>query len=113
MTRFQAWSRLGKAEWIVLRPETKTDRMRTIPVSERLTKLLKRRRIGSANKEHKHDAYVFGNALGKRLDSIKTAWRACDERRSGTGEALLSGFTSACGWRTTLDGTVRPIAGIT
>jgi hypothetical protein len=33
----------GKAEWIVLRPETtKTDRMRTIPVSERLAKQLKR-----------------------------------------------------------------------
>jgi integrase len=67
----------GQAEWIVLWPETtKTDRMRTIQVSERLTKLLKRRRTRPDSEEHKPDAYMFGKAVGERLDSIKTAWRA-------------------------------------
>jgi hypothetical protein len=71
----------GKAEWIVLRPETtKTDRMRTIPVSERLAKQLKRGGTGPDGEPHALDAYVFGNAVGERLDSIKTAWKATCRR---------------------------------
>jgi integrase len=90
----------GKAEWVVLRPETtKTDRTRTIPVSERLAKLLKRRRTGPADKEHKADAYVFGNAVGERLDSIKTAWKATC-RRAGIEDLHLHDLRreAACRW---------------
>ena len=90
----------GKAEWIVLRPETtKTDRMRTIPVSERLAKLLKRRRVGPDAESHKTDAFVFGNAVGERLDSIKTAWKATC-RRAGIEDLHFHDLRreAACRW---------------
>jgi len=47
-----------------------------------MAKLLKRRRTDAKGDEHKADAYVFGNAVGERLDSIKTAWRATCRRRA-------------------------------
>jgi integrase len=92
--------REGKAEWIVLRPEsTKTDRMRTIPVSERLARLLRRRRSGPDEEAHALDAYVFGNAVGERLDSIKTAWKATC-RRAGVEDLHFHNLRreAACRW---------------
>jgi integrase len=71
----------GKAEWIVLRRETtKTDTTRTIPVSDWLAPLLKRRRKDPNGKDHKTDSYVLGNAVGERPDSIKTAWKVTCRR---------------------------------
>jgi integrase len=90
----------GKAEWIVLRPETtKTDRMRTIPVSERMAKLLKRRRTDPNGDDHTADAYVFGNAVGEQLDSIKTAWKATC-RRAGIDDLHFHDLRreAACRW---------------
>jgi integrase len=90
----------GKAEWVVLRPETtKTDRMRTIPVSERMATLLKRRRTDPDGEDHKADAYVFGNAVGERLDSIKTAWKATC-RRAGIDDLHFHDLRreAACRW---------------
>ena len=71
----------GVAEWIVLRPETtKTDRSRTIPISDRMATLLSQLRRDPHGVAHGLDAYVFGNAVGGRLDSIKTAWRTTCRR---------------------------------
>jgi hypothetical protein len=63
---------------------TKTDRMRTIPASERLVKLLARRRNGPDGERHAAGACIF-DAVGERLVSIKTAWKATC-RRAGVDD---------------------------
>jgi integrase len=62
--------------------KTKTKRDRVIPISTRLKAILEMRRLDPAGKQLPPEAYVFGNAIGQRTQSIKTAWRlAC--RRAG------------------------------
>ena len=53
--------------------KTKARRERFIPISQRLKALLEMRR-------HSPDAYVFGNEIGERIGSVKTAWRATCRR---------------------------------
>jgi integrase len=62
--------------------KTKTKRDRWVPISTRLKAILEMRRVDPAGKEMAPEAFVFGNALGQRTKSIKTAWKwAC--RRAG------------------------------
>jgi integrase len=66
----------GKPRFIMLRAEnTKTDEPRRIPVSPRLQTILESRLVGPDGTEHGPDAFVFGNEVGERIDSIKTSWR--------------------------------------
>jgi len=43
------------------------------------------RRTGPDSKEHKATAYVFGNAVGEHVGSIKTAWKAACRRAGISG----------------------------
>lgn len=62
--------------------KTKTKRDRVVPVSTRLKAILEMRRKDPDGGDLPPTAYVFGNALGQRTASIKTAWTlAC--RRAG------------------------------
>ena len=62
--------------------KTKTARERVVPISTRLKAILEMRRNDPAGEPHGAQAYVFGNEIGQRTVSIKTAWRlAC--RRAG------------------------------
>jgi integrase len=64
----------GKAEWIVLQPETiKTDRMRTIPASERLVKLLARRRNGPDAEPHGADAPTCSGVAQRPANRVAVA----------------------------------------
>ena len=55
---------------------------RVIPVSSELRAVLEMRRTDPKGEEFSPDAYVFGNAVGERRVTIKTAWRnTC--RRAG------------------------------
>jgi integrase len=64
----------GQPRALDLRAEnTKTAKPRTIPISHTLRMLL--RRNGPDGKPLADDAHVFGNEVGERQDSIKTAWR--------------------------------------
>ena len=60
---------------------------------------MKRRRVGPDGQNHKADAYVFGNAVGERLDSIKTAWKATC-RRAGIDDLHVHDLRreAACRW---------------
>jgi integrase len=60
--------------------KTKTKRDRVVPVSSRLKSILEMRRKDPAGEDHKPKAYVFGNALGQRTESIKSAWRLACQR---------------------------------
>jgi hypothetical protein len=55
--------------------QTKAGRDRLLPLSSRVAGLLEMRRLGPDGKELAKTAYVFGNAVGERIKSIKTAWR--------------------------------------
>ncbi|MDP7477642.1 MAG: site-specific integrase [Vicinamibacterales bacterium] len=82
------WSQIrrdehGVARWIEFpASKTKTHEPRVIPVSSDLRAVLEMRRTDPTGEEFSPDAYVFGNAVGERRVTIKTAWRnTC--RRAG------------------------------
>jgi integrase len=53
---------------------TKTKRSRSIPISTRLKAVLEIRRFDPAGEPLPLDSYVFGNALGQKIESPKRAW---------------------------------------
>lgn len=55
--------------------KTKTARDRVVPISGRLKAILEMRRNDPAGEPHGPQAYVFGDEIGRRTRSIKTAWR--------------------------------------
>ena len=65
--------------------KTKSRRTRIVPISQRLHAVLEMRRLDPDGKEHGPDAYVFGNVLGERVKSIKTAWGLTCKRATITG----------------------------
>jgi integrase len=60
--------------------KTKTAEPRSVPVTSRLAAVLEMRRTGPDGAELGPDAYVFGNEVGERIESTKTAWRATCRR---------------------------------
>lgn len=84
------WSQVqleGRAELHLPAGKTKTGKARRVPVSSRLKQILEMRRDGlRATLELKDDErlagtlYVFGNEIGQKVDSIKTAWRLACQR---------------------------------
>jgi integrase len=72
----------SRPELVLPASKTKTTRDRVVPISSRLNALLEMRRNDPAGERHGPQTYVFGNEIGQRILSIKTAWRlAC--RRAG------------------------------
>ena len=62
------------AELLLVGSKTKTRRARRVPVSSLLGAVLGARRRDPAGDLLPPDAYVFGDAIGRRRGSIKTAW---------------------------------------
>ncbi len=60
---------------------TKTARARTLRVKE----ILKRRHNGPDGKKLGAAAFVFGNEVGERIQSVKTAWNAACRRAGIVG----------------------------
>jgi integrase/recombinase XerD len=54
--------------------ETKARRRRDLPMSQRLRGLLEMRQLDAAGRRFPPSAYVFGDATGVRIKSVKTAW---------------------------------------
>ena len=82
------WSQIqrdeqGEAQLIVLpASKTKTHDLRVIPVSSDLRAVLEMRRTDPEGEALPPEAFVFGNPVGERIGSVKTAWRnTC--RRAG------------------------------
>ncbi len=63
-----------RSEIVLLAARTKTRRSRRIPISTRLRGILELRRFDPAGQPHAFDAYVFGSAIGQRVQSTKRAW---------------------------------------
>ena len=85
------WSQLQRDEQndtqVIVLPasKTKTHDLRVIPVSSELRAVLEMRRTDPKGQEFSPDAYVFGNAVGEQLVTIKTAWRNTCRRAGITG----------------------------
>lgn len=54
--------------------KTKAKRDRRVPISSELARVLARRRLDPAGETLPPEAYVFGDEIGRRRNSIKTAW---------------------------------------
>jgi integrase len=69
-----------KPEIVLPSSKTKTRKERYIPISSRLRQILERRQFGPDGRKLGAFAYVFGNEVGERVGSVKTAWRAACTR---------------------------------
>ncbi|MDQ3487624.1 MAG: tyrosine-type recombinase/integrase, partial [Acidobacteriota bacterium] len=69
---------IGRKEMTIRAEKAKTRTARIVPLSSRLRAVLEMRKLGPDGKELPMDAYVFGDEIGGRLKSVKTAWaNAC------------------------------------
>jgi integrase len=82
------WSQLqrdeqsGRQTIVLPASKTKTHKPRVIPVSLNLHAVLEMRRTDPKGEALPPEAFVFGNPVGERIGSVKTAWRnTC--RRAG------------------------------
>ena len=77
---------LETRELTIRAEKAKTRRARRLPISSRLLAVLEMRRLDPSGKPFPPDGYVFGDRLGKRATSIRTAW---ENARDAAG---LQGF---------------------
>ena len=77
---------LGTRELTIRAEKAKTRRARRLPISSRLLAILEMRRLDPSGNPFPPDAYVFGDRLGRRATSIRTAW---ENARDAAG---LQGF---------------------
>jgi len=77
---------LGRRELTVQAVKSKTRTARMTPISSRLAAVLEMRRLDPAGKPFPPEAYPFGNAVGERSTSVRTAWE------NARDEAGLPGF---------------------
>ena len=71
---------------------TKTNAMRVVPVSQRVTAILEMRRLWSRTGEPLgSDAYVFGNEVGERRKNVRHGWNLTVLRAHGHEPVLVRG----------------------
>ena len=70
---------------------TKTNTMRVVPVSQRVTAILEMRRLGPDGEPLGSDAYVFGNEVGERRKNVRHGWNLTVLRAHGHEPVLVRG----------------------
>ena len=65
---------LERRELILTAAKTKTRSERLVPISRRLHAVLEMRQTAADGKRLPPEAYVFGNDIGERVKSVRTAW---------------------------------------
>jgi integrase len=78
--------------------KTKTAEDRTISITGRLRAVLDMRRTDPEGEDFGPDGYVFGNEVGEKQDSIKTAWRLTCQR-AGITDLHFHDLRRECGSR--------------
>ncbi|MCX6544424.1 MAG: tyrosine-type recombinase/integrase [Acidobacteria bacterium] len=63
-----------RSEIVMLASKTKTQRDRRIPISTRLKAIVEMRALDPNGQPFASDLFVFGNAVGEQVGSIKRAW---------------------------------------
>jgi len=79
---------LDRRELVIRAEKSKTRTERIVPISTRLLGLLEMRKSDPAGKPLPADAFVFGDALGRRMKSVRTAWENACERAGLSGLQL-------------------------
>lgn len=79
---------LQRRELTIRAEKSKTRTARIVPISTRLLATFEMRRVDPAGAPHKPDAYVFGNAVGERSRSVRTAWANATEKAGLKGLQL-------------------------
>jgi integrase len=79
---------LERHELVFRAEKTKTRTERIVPISTRLLGMLEMRKLDPAGEPLPPDAYVFGDALGRKVKSVRTAWENACERAGLTGVQL-------------------------
>lgn len=70
---------LAARELTICAEKAKTRRARRLPISNRLLAVLEMRRLDPSGEPFPPNAYVFGNRIGERVRSIRTAWENARE----------------------------------
>ena len=71
---------LERNEIIVRAEKAKTRTARIVPISSRLRAVLELRQVDPLGDTFGPDAFVFGDAIGRRIKSVQSAWRSACER---------------------------------
>jgi integrase len=71
---------LERNEIIVRAEKAKTRTARIVPISSRLRAVLELRQVDPLGDTFGADAFVFGDAVGRRIKSVQSAWRSACER---------------------------------
>jgi integrase len=79
---------LDRRELVVRAEKSKTWTGRIVPISGRLLATLEMRKLDPAGEPFAKDAYVFGDELGRRVKSVRTAWENACDRAGLTGLQL-------------------------
>ena len=66
---------LGRRELRLLAVNTKDDEDRILPLSSRLLAVLQMAQTDPSGEQSGPDAYVFGDAVGRRIKSVKKPWQ--------------------------------------
>ena len=75
---------LNRRELRLLAENTKDDEDRILPISARLLPVLEMARTDPSGEPFSPDAYVFGDEVGRRVKSIKKAWKTACEKAGVT-----------------------------
>lgn len=68
------WHQVRWLQNEIFLPGTKTGEGRHLPISKELRKVRDRRKLDPHGEERPAAAYGFGNEVGERIGSVKTAW---------------------------------------
>jgi integrase len=79
---------LTKREMTIRPEKAMTRTRRLIPISTRLVSILEMRKLDPGGKEFAPEAYVFGNAVGEQVKSVRTAWKNATAAAGLTGLQL-------------------------
>ena len=84
------WGQVRREENIILLPagKTKTNEARAVPLTSRLRAVLEARKHDPSGNEFGAQAYVFGNEIGERRESIREDWDECRRLAGIVGLAL-------------------------
>ena len=83
----------GKPRWLMLpATNTKTYRLRPIPIGARLSAELDMRQHGPDGTAFGPEAFVFGNRVGEKINSVKKGW-AGTCRRAGISDLQIRGLS--------------------
>ena len=79
---------LNRREITIRAEKTKTRIERLVPISTRLLAILELRKLDSSGKEFQTEMFVFGDEIGGRVKSVRTAWENACERAGLNGLQL-------------------------